>query len=58
MSASGVHVYVRNCGAFYGTLPAIGETIDEFIDLNRQGFMVYCNSAAMPLLRQRLNCGW
>lgn len=45
MSASDVEAYIRNRGAFYGTVPAISETIDEFIDLGCQGFMVYCNAA-------------
>ncbi len=45
MSAGQVEAYVRSRGAFYGTSPAIEETIEEFIDLGCQGFMVYCNSA-------------
>jgi len=45
MSARDVDAYVRNRGAFYGTASAISETIEEFIDLGCQGFMVYCNSA-------------
>ena len=53
MSASEVEAYVRNRGAFYGTEAAIRETVEEFVDLGCQGFMVYCNSApSADALRQ------
>lgn len=47
MSASDVEAYIRDRGALYGTASAITETIEEFIELGCQGFMVYCNSAPM-----------
>lgn len=45
MSASDVEAYVRNRGALYGTEAAIRQTVEEFVDLGCQGFMVFCNSA-------------
>ena len=55
MSASEVEGYARNRGAFYGTASTIGETVDEFIDLGCQGFMVYCNSAPKLEALERLS---
>jgi alkanesulfonate monooxygenase SsuD/methylene tetrahydromethanopterin reductase-like flavin-dependent oxidoreductase (luciferase family) len=43
ISAKEVDVYIRNRGALYGTSPAITETIDKFVDIGCQGFMIYCN---------------
>lgn len=54
MSASDVEAYVRDRGALYGTAPAITETVQEFIEIGCQGFMVYCNSAPMPSALQQL----
>ena len=48
MSSRDVEAYVRGRGALYGTAAAITATIEEFIDLGCQGFMVYCNSAPEP----------
>lgn len=45
MSASDVEAYVRDRGALYGTASAITETVEEFVGLGCQGFMVYCNAA-------------
>src|SRR6185437_10792561 len=54
MSASEVEAYVRSRGAFYGTASTTTETIEEFIDLGCQGFMVHCNSAPVPGALQQL----
>jgi len=58
MSAQEVSAYIRNRGAFYGTAPAIDETIGQFIDAGCQGFMVFCNSApALEALEQLASLG-
>jgi alkanesulfonate monooxygenase SsuD/methylene tetrahydromethanopterin reductase-like flavin-dependent oxidoreductase (luciferase family) len=45
MSAEDVHAYIRSRGALYGTVAAIEETVEQFIDAGCGGLMVFCNSA-------------
>jgi alkanesulfonate monooxygenase SsuD/methylene tetrahydromethanopterin reductase-like flavin-dependent oxidoreductase (luciferase family) len=45
MSAEEVDGYIRNRGALYGTMSAIEETLQSFIDAGCAGFMVFCNEA-------------
>jgi hypothetical protein len=45
MSTEDVYAYIRNRGALYGTAAAIEATIEEFLAVGCQGFMVFCNAA-------------
>jgi alkanesulfonate monooxygenase SsuD/methylene tetrahydromethanopterin reductase-like flavin-dependent oxidoreductase (luciferase family) len=54
MSAAEVDAYVRKRGAFYGTAPAISETIEEYISLGCGGFIVYCNRAPAQVSLEQL----
>jgi len=45
MSAEDVHAYIRSRGALYGTVAAIEETIEQFLDAGCGGFMIFCNAA-------------
>jgi alkanesulfonate monooxygenase SsuD/methylene tetrahydromethanopterin reductase-like flavin-dependent oxidoreductase (luciferase family) len=47
MSAEESYAYIRNRGALYGTESAIVETIEAFIGVGCEGFMIFCNSAPL-----------